>query len=138
MLCSSVCSLITTLTKTFSDADHKAFIAAHWTDMLARSIDSVNAFRDANPAIKIVDVHYAELSADPIATMRRIYGAFGEDLDGPALAAMTAHVESRPKGRFGKHGYSPEEYGLNAGELAERFRPYVERYGIPLETGRGA
>ena len=138
VLCSSVCSLITTLTKTFSDAYHKAFIAAHWTDMLARSIDSVNAFRDANPAIKIVDVHYAELSADPIATMRRIYGAFGEDLDGPALAAMTAHVESRPKGRFGKHGYSPEEYGLNAGELAERFRPYVERYGIPLETGRGA
>ena len=25
---------------------------------------------------------------------------------------MTAHVESRPKGRFGKHGYSPEEFGL--------------------------
>ncbi len=136
VLATSVCSLITTLTKTFSDADHKQFIASHWTGMLARSIDSVNAFRDANPNVKIVDVHYAELSRDPIATMRRIYGEFGEVLDGQALAAMTAHVESRPKGRFGKHGYSPEEFGLNAGEIAERFKPYVERYGIPLEMGR--
>jgi hypothetical protein len=136
VLCSSVCSLITTLTKTFSDADHKAFIAAHWTDMLARSIDSVNAFRDANPDKKIVDVHYAELAADPIATMRRVYGEFGEELEGQALQAMTAQIESRPKGRFGKHGYSPAEFGLDAGAIAERFRPYVERYDIPLETGR--
>jgi hypothetical protein len=133
VLATSVCSLITTLTKTFSDADHKAFIAAHWTDMLARSIDSVNAFRDANPDKKIVDVHYAELAGDPIATMRRVYGEFGEALEGQALQAMTAHIESRPKGRFGRHGYSPAEFGLDAGAIAERFRPYVERYDIPLE-----
>ena len=61
---------------------------------------------------------------------------FGDTLEGPALQAMTAHVESHPKGRFGKHGYDPSEYGLDAGEIAERFRPYVERYDIPLETGR--
>jgi hypothetical protein len=133
VLATSVCSLITTLTKTFSDADHKAFIAAHWTDMLARSIDSVNTFRDANPDKKIVDVHYAELAGDPIATMRRVYSEFGEELEGQALQAMTAHIESRPKGRFGKHGYSPAEFGLDAGAIAERFRPYVERYDIPLE-----
>ncbi|MDB5396264.1 MAG: hypothetical protein JWM91_3770 [Rhodospirillales bacterium] len=134
VLCASVCSLITTLTKTFSDADHSRFIADHWTDMLARSIDKVNAFRDANPTKKIVDVHYAELAGDPIATMRRVYGAFGEELEGQALGAMNAHIESHPKGRFGKHGYDPAEFGLDAGEIAERFRSYVERYDIPLET----
>lgn len=136
VLCTSVCSLITTLTKSFSDADHKSFIADHWTNMLAKSIDKVNAFRDANPAIKIMDVHYADLARDPIATMRRVYGSFGEELEGQALNAMTAHIESHPKGRFGKHGYDPAEFGLNAGEIAERFRPYVERYDIPLETMR--
>ena len=36
VLCASVCSLITTLTGTFTDADHKRYIAEHWTDMLAR------------------------------------------------------------------------------------------------------
>jgi hypothetical protein len=136
VLAASVCSLITTLTKTFSDADHKTFIARHWTDMLARSIDGVNSFRDANPDKKIVDVNYADLARDPIATMKRVYGEFGDAPTERALNAMTAHVESRPKGRFGKHGYSPAEFGLDAGEIAERFRPYVERYDIPLETLR--
>jgi hypothetical protein len=134
VLATSVCSLITTLTKTFSDADHRAFIARHWTDMLARSIDGINAFRDANPGKKVVDVNYADLARDPVATMRRVYAAFGEELSGQALRAMEAHVASKPKGRFGRHGYNPKEFGLNAGEIAERFRPYVERYGVPLEA----
>jgi hypothetical protein len=137
VLCASVCSLITTLTRTFSDADHGAYIADHWTDMLARSVDAVNAFRDANPDKQIVDVHYTDLTRDPIATMRRIYAAFGEELDGPALAAMQDHVQSNPKDRAGRHGYGPEDFGLDAGAIAERFRPYLDRYGIALERGRG-
>ena len=134
VLASSVCSLITTLTKTFSDADQGAFIAQHWTDMLARSIDGINGFRDANPGIKLVDVNYADLARDPIATMQRVYGEFGDAPTEQALKAMTAHVESRPKGRHGKHGYTPAEFGLDAGAIAERFKPYVERYGVPLES----
>jgi hypothetical protein len=67
--------------------------------------------------------------------MRRVYAGFGEDIEGQPIQAMTAHVESHPKHRFGRHGYDPKEYGLDAGAIAERFRPYVERYGIELETG---
>jgi hypothetical protein len=133
----SACSLITTLTGAFSDADRHVYIGQHWTEMLERSVAGVNRFRDANPRAKIVDVHYADLNRDPLGTLRHVYAQFGEELRGEALAAMTAHLESHKKGRFGKHGYAPENYGLNAGEIAERFRPYVERYGIPLETGPG-
>ena len=138
VLCASVCSLITTLTRTFSDADHRRYIADHWTDILANSIASVNAFRDANPGRRIVDVHYADLVRDTLGTMRRVYAAFGEELDGPALAAMTDHIASHPKGRFGRHAYNLEEFGLDGAAIAERFRPYVERYDIPLEQPRNA
>jgi hypothetical protein len=134
VLCASVCSLITTLTGTFSDADHKRYIAEHWTDMLARSVAAVDRFRAANPGAQIVDVHYADLVREPVATMRRVYAAFGEELRGPALAAMTAHVESHPKGRFGQHRYDLAEFGLDGAAIAERFRGYVQRYGIPLES----
>ena len=136
VLCASVCSLITTLTGTFSDADHQRYIAAHWTEMLERSVAAVEAFRAAHPRVQIVDVQYAELVRDPIATMRRVYAAFGEELEGPALAAMTAHVQSHPKGRFGAHKYNLAEFGLDGPAIAERFRHYVERYDIPLESGR--
>ena len=134
VLCASVCSLITTLTRTFSDADHKRYIAEHWTDTLERSVAAVEAFRTASPGAQIVDVHYADLVRDPIGTVRRVYAAFGEELEGAALQAMTAHIESHPKGRFGRHSYDLEEFGLDAGAIAERFRGYVQRYAIPLES----
>jgi hypothetical protein len=136
VLCASVCSLISTLTSTFSDADHRRYIAEHWTDMLARSIARIDAFRAAHPEQQIVDVHYADLMRDPIATMRRIYRAFGDELDGQALQAMTAHIAQRPKGRFGQHSYDLAEFGLDAAALEERFRGYIERYDIPRETLR--
>ena len=133
VLCASVCSLITTLTRTFSDADHRHYIADHWTDMLERSVASVDAFRAAHPDRRICDVHYADLVRDPLGTMRSVYAAFGDELGGPALGAMTQHVESHPKGKFGRHAYDLAEFGLDAGAIRDRFRPYVERYAIPLE-----
>jgi len=138
VLSASVCSLITTLTGTFSDADHRAYIAEHWTDMLARSVDSLNRFRDANPDVQIVDVKYADLVGDPLATMERVYGAFGDELTGQARSAMQAHVDSRPKGRFGSHRYDLDEFGLDGPALADRFAGYVERYEIPLESSDSA
>jgi Sulfotransferase family len=137
VLCASVCSLITTLTRTFSDADHMRYIAAHWTDMLARSVAAVDDFRAGNPGAQIVDVHYADLVRDPIGTLRRVYAAFGEELEGAALQAMTEHVQSHPKARFGRHSYDLAEFGLDGGVIAERFRGYVQRYDIPLESAHG-
>jgi Sulfotransferase family len=133
VLCASVCSLITTLTRTFSDADHRRYIADHWTDMLGRSVASVDAFRAAHPDKRICDVHYADLVRDPIGTLRSVYAAYDAELSGQALAAMTQHVESHPKGKFGRHAYDLAEFGLDAGAIGERFKSYVERYDIPLE-----
>ena len=134
VLCASVCSLITTLTQTFSDADHSAYIARHWTQMLEDSIVGIDAFRAAHPQVKIHDVHYSDLVTDPLAAMRGVYAAFHDELDGQALAAMTAHVESRPKGRFGKHSYNLAEFGLDGAALTERFAGYVERYDVRTES----
>jgi hypothetical protein len=133
VLCASVCSLITTLTRTFSDADHGRYIADHWTQMLERSVASVDAFRAAHPDRRICDVHYADLVRDPLGTMRSVYAAFGDELSGQALGAMTQHVESHPKGKFGRHAYDLAEFGLDAGAIRDRFSHYVERYDIPLE-----
>ncbi|HEY4333158.1 MAG TPA: sulfotransferase [Ilumatobacteraceae bacterium] len=136
VLCASVCSLITTLTGTFSSADHLPYIRRHWTQMLEDSINGVNTFRAAHPDVKIHDVHYSDLAQDPLATMSNVYAAFGDELHGQALDAMRAHVESHPKGRFGHHGYDLAEFGLDGGQLRERFAGYVADYGITLEQPR--
>ena len=46
VLCASACSLISTLTGTFSDADHTAYIAEHWTRLLDESIDAGRGLPD--------------------------------------------------------------------------------------------
>jgi hypothetical protein len=133
VLCASVCSLIRTLSGTFSDGDHQRYIADHWTAMLEESVRRIDAFRTAHPAHPIVDVQYADLVRQPLATVEGLYSSIGDELDDGAAAAMAGYIDSHPKGKFGVHGYDLGELGLDGDELAERFADYVVRHDIPTE-----
>jgi hypothetical protein len=133
VLSASVCSLISTLSSTFTDADHAAYIAEHWPAMLEESVRRIEAFRAAHPEHPIVDVQYADLVTDPVTTVRSIYEAVGDELDDDAATAIGTYVEAHPRGQFGAHRYDVAQYGLDAGALAERFSGYTERYAVPRE-----
>ncbi len=133
VLTASVCSLISTLSSTFSTADHRAYIGEHWPAMLEESVRRIDRFRDAHPEHAIVDVQYTDLVQDPAATVAAIYQACGDELDDVGAAAIAAYVDAHPKGQFGAHEYAVAEFGLDANELRERFSGYTERYGIPRE-----
>jgi len=137
VLCASVCSLITTLSSTFSGSDHTAYISEHWTAMLEESIRRVDAFRAAHPEHTVVDLLYADLVQQPLQTMASLYSSLGLELDAATEAAVAAYVESHPKGKFGVHGYDLAEFGLVDGELTERFAGYTERYHVPRERPTG-
>lgn len=136
VLCASACSLLSTLTGTFSDADHTSYIAEHWTRMLEVSIERIEAFRRADPARRIIDVRYADLVADPVGTVEAIYAGCGRTLSPRARQTVCGYVDTHPRGRFGSHGYRLEDYGLQVGEVRERFADYVARYDVPFETSR--
>lgn len=138
ILTASVCSLIHTLSSTFTDVDHRAYIAEHWTSMLEESVARIDAFRDAHPEHPIVDVQYADLVADPIATIENLYDRLGLEPGPGAFAAMAAHLADRPKGALGTHAYDLASYGLDAAELTERFAGYTERYQVPREQAAPA
>lgn len=134
-LVASVCSLITTLSGTFTDADHRAYIARRWTDVLAQSIERIEAFRSANPTFPIVDVLYDDLVSDPVATVAAIYSGTGRSLTDDAAAAMAAHVRANPKGKHGAHHYDLADFGLHDGKVMERFAAYADRYGVAAARG---
>jgi hypothetical protein len=137
VLSASVCSLVSTLSGTFTDADHQAYIAEHWTGLLEESITRIDAFRAAHPEHPIVDVHYADLVRDPVGTVGALSDAVGTPLSAAAEAAMAGYVAAHPKGAFGHHGYDLATYGLDADALGERFAGYVERHGIAEERPSG-
>ena len=134
VLCASVCSLVETITSTFSDADHRAYLGRHWSGVLLECATRIDNFRAAHPEIPVVDVQYTDLVADPVGTVAAIYDTTGDELPGTAADAIAAYVAAHPKDRFGTHTYDLATYGLDADEIRERFETYVERYGVARET----
>jgi len=133
VLCASVCSLIKTLSSTFSDADHTAYIASHWTALLQESISRIDRFRAAHPERAVCDVHYADLVRDPASTVATIYRSLGLEVDPTALAAISAYADAHPRGEFGLHRYDLAEFGLDERRVRDQFAGYTERYDVPEE-----
>jgi hypothetical protein len=134
VLCASACSLISTLTGTFSDADHSAYIAEHWTRLLEVFVERIEKFRSDHPEHEIIDLHYADLVSDPLRAVETIYRACDRDVDDRARLAVSACIAANPKGRFGTHGYRLEDFGLQSDTLRERFAEYVKNYDVPAEV----
>jgi hypothetical protein len=133
VLCASVCSLIRTLSSTFTDVDHTAYIAGHWTALLQESIARIEGFRAAHPGHPICDVLYADLVRDPAATLGTIYRAVGLEVGPSTLDAVAAYVRDHPRGEFGAHRYDLADFGLDADRLRTEFADYTRRYGVPEE-----
>ena len=126
----SVCSLVRSLSGMFSDADHGAYIAAHWTDVVADAVDRVRAFRRRDGDERFLDVRYDDFVADPIAVVRRIYTRFGDALDDDAAGRMEAYVAANPQGVHGRHRYALEDLGLDRASLEARFTGYCADFGV--------
>ena len=124
----SVCSLVRSLTGTFTDADHTAYIARHWPWLVGELISRLTAFRDRVGEQQFCDVPYSLIVRDPIEAARLVYDHFGMELTPEAEAGMRHWHENRPQHQFGKHTYSLEDWGLTHAKVREQFAPYYERF----------
>lgn len=83
------------------------------------------------PAKNIADSRYQDLMDDPMTCIDSIYSHFGMTLSSSARANMLAYLESKPKGKFGAHGYTVDD-----SKAAERplFARYQAAYNVPNEV----
>ncbi len=91
--------------------------------------------RHTFPPGQVVDVQFAEFCADPLATIRRLYGALGRELTADAEQRMRAFLAGSP-GDGGGGRYRFADTGLDAGVLRERSAAYQERFGVASEPVR--
>lgn len=83
---------------------------------------------------RIIDVHFADLMADPVAAVSQAYDTMGREVTGVHAEAIRRYVANRPQGSFGKHAYSARSFGIDEQALRERMRPYTDHYGVRLEA----
>jgi hypothetical protein len=105
-------------------------LVANWTGILGR----LDAWRDANPQVRFVDVHYVELIADPMAAARSLYQAFGLEMTDAAHLAMTAHLAVDHHGKGPARRYGLADFGLDEAQIEAAFGDYIERYGVTREV----
>lgn len=82
---------------------------------------------------RFVDIQFADLIADPLDCVRRIYAASGDTLGPEAEAAMRAWIDDNRQGKHGGHDYAAEDFGLDIGDLRRRLGFYQDRFSIPSD-----
>jgi hypothetical protein len=103
-------------------------ISAAWIDRLELMLAALVRDRDALARERSIDVTFDEFMADQLGVAERVFGLVGEPVTDDARAAMTEYLAGHQRGRLGKVVTSCEMFGLDEGELRERFAPYVSRF----------
>jgi len=85
------------------------------------------------PDSQFVDSHYLDLIADPVAAIQKIYRLAELEWPRGHDDRIRGYLRDKPKGKFGKHQYSLDEYGLNSQAIDEAYARYVEYYGVASE-----
>jgi hypothetical protein len=103
--------------------------------VFSAGLASVSARRAAGDLPdRFVDVHFQDLLRDPVDAIRRAYAAMERAFEPEHEARIRRYLEQKPRGKFGVHRYTPEEWGFTAAEVRANLREYIEREGIELEA----
>ncbi len=84
----------------------------------------------AVPPERLINLHYEDLTGDPVATVDLVYRHFGETLSPAAAAAMRGHLAAAPRGGYGRNRYQMADFGINPERLRPDFAPYMDYFGI--------
>jgi hypothetical protein len=119
----------------FAPPQRRRDIGRREARVLAENMERIMRFRDTHPELadRFIDVHYGELIANPVRTVRRIYARLGQPLP-DATAARMEQLAGR-RSRYGngqpRNGHPAlTEFGLDDTAEVRRFEGYCTRFGI--------
>ncbi len=87
----------------------------------------------APPPGRFVDVHFERLVREPVEALADAYRAMERPFTAGHADRIRAYLAGKPKGKFGTHLYSPEDWGFTAASLRAGLAPYIEYFGVALE-----
>jgi Sulfotransferase family len=129
----SFCSIISLAHMGFLGRVDGEWLGENCTYQAKEHVDRMMDYRTRHGADSMADVHYSELIANPIGSMRTLYAALGDEFTPEAEAAMQTWLDENPQGKFGKHEYNLEQYGLSVEGLTPIFADYLSTYDVKKE-----
>jgi hypothetical protein len=134
----SVANFVGSIRKMSSPLFDPIRFGAEWSSLEEIGLSRAMAARDRiDDESRFYDLHYNDLMADPVGAVTGVYEHFGIAVTDADRQRVAAFQDDNPKDKHGVHRYTPEQYGLSAGRLRERFSRYIERYGVEPDRKRG-
>lgn len=124
----SVCSLIHYVRSWSSDRDDAVELGAEQLDSWAEAVRRAMDFRKRLGDDRFVDVSFADLQADSVATVEAAYERLGLTFSDDAGARVTEWARAHRPGSRGEHAYELGDYGLTPERVRERFSEYLASY----------
>jgi hypothetical protein len=132
----SLCCLVTGWRGIYEDGVDVRTVARWQVEMWSQRMQHAMKVRAAADPGRFLDLHFAELLIDPVEAVRRLYEHFEFRLTEVTEKRMRAWHARNPQGKHGGHRYSAAQFGLMEEEIAERFVPYTEHFGVPKEAAQ--
>jgi hypothetical protein len=129
----SLCSLISLGHQGFLGRVDYRWLGENYPWQAEQHANRLMDARDQLGEDRIIDVHYADLMRDPIAVMRTLYQALGDEFTPAAEAGMRAWLAENPQDKFGRHEYQLAKFGLTPEMVRPRFARYLSRYDVERE-----
>ena len=132
----SLASLIYTVRGIVTDSVDPTRVGPEQLSWWANALEHAMAVRRArtDKASQFIDVQFEEIVVDPVAAVARIYDRFAIPWSETIEAKMRAFLADNPRGKFGPHRYTLEDFGLDRGSTRERFETYCRTYDVPLDS----
>ena len=140
----SLASLVSHLRGRNYDFVDKLALGPSLLDLWSQLTDRCMVYLDAHPGIaaRCLHVPYKRLIQDPLGVAREVHARAGLSVSDAAEAVMNAWADQNRQDRWrskhGEHRYAAKDFGLEAGEIADRFAEYRARFVEPAEGGLGA
>jgi sulfotransferase family protein len=120
----SMCSLYRSIRYSLGRHDANAELGKLVMEIFVDSVGRMMETDRRHDPGRFVDVHFTDLAADPVGTVRRIYGQIGLSCAEFYVQAVEAYAAASDSGRHA-HSYRAEDFGLTDGEIAERAGDYL-------------
>lgn len=96
-----------------------------WTIAIERYMDARHRL---NLDDRIIDVDYEQVRSDPMSIMQMAYELSPYELNVHTREKMLEWHNSNEQGRYGKHRYSLQEFGLHEDDIERGFGKYSRRF----------
>jgi hypothetical protein len=124
----SVCSLIQYVRSWSSDRDDAEELGLEQLDSWSEAVQRAMDFRTRVGDGRFVDVSFADLQADSVATVEKAYEQLGLEFSAAARTRVAAWAGDHQPGSRGGHVYQLADYGLTPEQVRESFGAYLATY----------